>query len=454
MQRIPSGVVDQYVYFVAVDSTDYVTPETGLSSFTVYRSRNGGTATVYTTPTISEMSSSNMPGLYRLLVDEDTTIDSGDDSQVMALHITATGMAPARVLVELYRPPVTPGQQITVSSGAVSNVTTTATATAVTTVNGLAANVITAAATATDFGTEVATAVWANGTRILTAGTNIALAKGTGVTGFNDLDAAGVRSAVGLASANLDTQITGINTNVDDVDSDLAGLITDIGANGAGLTALPWNAAWDAEVQSECTDALNAYDPPTNAEMVARTLASADYATAAALATTDGVVDAIKITTDKLDTALELDGAVYRYTTNALEQAPSGGGGGPTASQIADEVQTRTIAAVTVVNGLAANTVNASALAADAVSEIQSGLATASAVADLPTNAELTTALSGFSTQASLDAVAGKVSDVWTIHGLDIGNPMTVTPTSREAGVIEQTISGDGTTTSTVTRTA
>lgn len=52
-----------------------------------------------------------------------------------------------------------------------------------------------------------------------------------------------------------------------------------LGTNGAGLSALPWNSAWDAEVQSECTDALNAYDPPTNAEMNARTLASASYAT-------------------------------------------------------------------------------------------------------------------------------------------------------------------------------
>jgi hypothetical protein len=32
----------------------------------------------------------------------------------------------------------------------------------------------------------------------------------------------------------------------------------DIGTNGVGLTAVPWNAAWDAEVQSECTDALTA----------------------------------------------------------------------------------------------------------------------------------------------------------------------------------------------------
>ena len=49
---------------------------------------------------------------------------------------------------------------ITTSGGAVSTVTTTTTATNVTTVNGLAANVITAAATAADFGTEIAAAVW------------------------------------------------------------------------------------------------------------------------------------------------------------------------------------------------------------------------------------------------------------------------------------------------------
>ena len=42
---------------------------------------------------------------------------------------------------------------------------------------------------------------------------------------------------------------------------------TQIGAAGAGLSAIPWNSSWDAEVQSECTDALNAYDPPTKAEM-------------------------------------------------------------------------------------------------------------------------------------------------------------------------------------------
>ena len=61
-------------------------------------------------------------------------------------------------------------------------------------------------------------------------------------------------------------------TSVDTIDGIVDNILIDtaeIGAAGAGLTAIPWNIAWDAEVQSECADALNAYDPPTNTEMVA-----------------------------------------------------------------------------------------------------------------------------------------------------------------------------------------
>jgi hypothetical protein len=63
----------------------------------------------------------------------------------------------------------------------------------------LAADTLTAAKVAADVGTEIATAVWASGTRTLTAGTNI---------------------------------------------------------DGSTFTAIPWNSAWDAEVQSEVNDAL------------------------------------------------------------------------------------------------------------------------------------------------------------------------------------------------------
>ncbi len=114
--RFLSGVTDQYVYFVAVDATDLKTRETGLSSFTVYRSRNGGTAAPFTTPTINETDSTNMPGVYELLLDEDMTVDSGDDSQEVALHITHAGMAPVTLSFELYRAKITAGNTLDVAS--------------------------------------------------------------------------------------------------------------------------------------------------------------------------------------------------------------------------------------------------------------------------------------------------------------------------------------------------
>lgn len=116
--RIPSGVTDQYIYFVAVDATDLKTRETGLSSFTVYRSRNGGVAAAFTTPTINETDTTNMPGVYELLLDEDMTIDAGDDSQEVCLHITHAGMNPVTRVYELYRPKITAGETVTAANGA------------------------------------------------------------------------------------------------------------------------------------------------------------------------------------------------------------------------------------------------------------------------------------------------------------------------------------------------
>ena len=51
-----------------------------------------------------------------------------------------------------------------------------------------------------------------------------------------------------------------------------------------------------------------------------------------------------------------------------------------------------------------------------------------------------------------LSTISTKASEVHAIHGLDIANALTVTPTSRTAGAIAQTIGGDGTTTTTVSR--
>lgn len=82
---------------------------------------------------------------------------------------------------------------------------------------------------------------------------------------------AGASVSADVAAVKVDTAAILVDTGTT-LQADITAILTDtaeIGAAGAGLTAIPWNAAWDAEVQSECTDALNAYDPPTNTEMVA-----------------------------------------------------------------------------------------------------------------------------------------------------------------------------------------
>ena len=115
--RIPSGKTDQVLYFVAIDSTNYTSMKTGLSSSTVYRARNGAAAAAYTTPTIVEVSSANMPGIYSLLLDEDMSVASGNDSEEVVLRITATGMVPVTRVFELYREKITQGQTLAVATG-------------------------------------------------------------------------------------------------------------------------------------------------------------------------------------------------------------------------------------------------------------------------------------------------------------------------------------------------
>lgn len=83
------------------------------------------------------------------------------------------------------------------------------------------------------------------------------------------------------AGASVSADIAAIEAQTDD-----------IGAAGAGLTAIPWNSAWDAEVQSECADALAAYDPPTNAELVSEINAvQSDIAGISAGSSPDVLVD-------------------------------------------------------------------------------------------------------------------------------------------------------------------
>jgi hypothetical protein len=112
--------------------------------------------------------------------------------------------------------------------------------------------------------------------------------------------------------------------------------LTEAGGTGDHLTAVPWNAAWDAEVQSEVADALGVYDPPTNAEMEARTLVAASYATATALTTVEGKidtidsnVDAIKAKTDQITFTVANQADVNIKSVNSITVSGVGTEGNP-----------------------------------------------------------------------------------------------------------------------------
>lgn len=147
--RIPSGKTDQYIYFIAVDSVDRLTRKTALTSFTVYRSRNNGTATLYTTPTVSELSAANMPGVYALLVDEDTTVASGSDTEEYCVHITQASMAPVSRTIELFRRDTTTGKTLVVDGNSRADAS----------VGAMAADTLTASALASDAANEIADAL-------------------------------------------------------------------------------------------------------------------------------------------------------------------------------------------------------------------------------------------------------------------------------------------------------
>lgn len=87
----------------------------------------------------------------------------------------------------------------------------------------------------------IATAVWATATRTLTAGTNIVLAKGTGVTGFNDLSAADVNAQVDMALADYDGPTH-------------AELVSEVNAVQADIAALPTASENADAVHDEVVD--------------------------------------------------------------------------------------------------------------------------------------------------------------------------------------------------------
>ncbi len=132
------------------------------------------------------------------------------------------------------------------------------------------------------------------------------------------LVATALSSAVwtGTRAAKLDNLDTTVGSRSTYAGGDTAGVttlltrVTGAVALEATLTALK-GVGWSTETLKALYDAV-----------ALRLLASAYTAPDNTNAAKAGVL------ADKLTTAIELDGAVYRFTANALEEAPVGGGGG------------------------------------------------------------------------------------------------------------------------------
>lgn len=112
---------------------------------------------------------------------------------------------------------------------------------------------------------------------------DLAVAHGVGAwttaTGFSTLSQADIRTAVGLTTANLDTQISGIQSDTNDIQTRLP----------AALESGRIAAVLDSAVGTQIT--------------------------------------AIETFATRMTTGLVVDGAVYQFTANMLELGPSGGGG-------------------------------------------------------------------------------------------------------------------------------
>lgn len=205
----------------------------------------------------------------------------------------------------------------------------------------------------------------------------------------------------------------------------IKGYVDDIGVAGAGLTAVPWNAAWDAEVQSEVDDALVAQRldellnadsdldglaPPTVGsvfhELMTKTAGSFTFdQTTDSLEAIRDRGDAAWITATGFSTHSAAD--VWAVATRVLTagtniQLPANGLANVTAWTVAitgnitgnlsgsvgsvtgavGSIATGGIAAASFAAGaidaaaIATNAIDADAIAASAVTEIQSGLST------------------------------------------------------------------------------
>lgn len=235
----------------------------------------------------------------------------------------------------------------------------------------------------------------------------------------------------GIVDAILVDTGTTLQGELDGIQADTEDLQTQIGAAGAGLSAIPWNAAWDAEVESEVDDALGGGTGtalsaiPWNASWDAEVQSEVDDALVA-----QNLDHLVKIAVDtNFETTVHLDSVIghladngtaasFDRTTDSLEILA----GGASAASIADAVWEEAIADHSGTAGSTAEALNAAGAAGDPwVTAIPGAYGAGSAGYIIGTNLDANIA----GVETKIDTIDGIVDSILVDTGTDI--PASIT---------------------------
>lgn len=315
--------------FLMVQSSDHMTGLVGLTP-TVTLRKPGGT---FAAPAGAVTEVGN--GWYQVAGNATDTNTNGP----LILHATGTAADPVDMVFEVvaFNP-----QSATVDVGSIATGAVTAAAIAASALNGKGdwnigktgyaltqafptnfSALSISAGGLTDILQAAADKAWGTTSRLLTAGTNIVLAKGTGMTGLNDLDEAAAATAVWNAATitygSAGSYGLTVKTNLDATISSRLATSGYTAADNSGITAIKAK-----------TDNLPS-DPASNTQVNTR-LAAAGYT-----APSNATITLIAGYVDELESRLTSGRAA---NLDFLDVAVSsvGGGAAPTAAAIADAV--------------------------------------------------------------------------------------------------------------------
>jgi hypothetical protein len=319
------NVASQKITLLAIDTSTNA-PKTGdAANLTAYVSKDDGAVTVLADTSAAEKDATNAPGLY------DFDVAQAETNADKLVFSGKSGTANVKLVpVTVYTRPANASALSVNASGHV----TLADASLVTAKLG-----------------------------------TFALAKTTNITGFNDIAATAIVSSGAITtSAGAVTNVTNVSQVTGNVLGDVDGSVGAVGTGGINANSFTAGALNAAALATDAVNEIAAAILVTPANKIATDTEGrvsvesndvqmdedgyllvkrhdgTELPTQTSVDTIDNLLDtevaAIKAKTDQLTsfdfvtagtrflTMIEVDGPVYRFTDDALEEAPAGGGGG------------------------------------------------------------------------------------------------------------------------------